>query len=90
MVHRILFIILQKTFEKFARFIFYSTYFNLIFSLLFLQAAMTGVYTLPDIGLIFEKLMGHGYRSNYTRRRFRTRYATTFTQPNRLRQVRFD
>ncbi len=54
------------------------------------QTAMTGTYTLPDIGLILEKLMGHGYRSHYTRRRFRMRYETTCKQPNRLRQVRFE
>lgn len=54
------------------------------------QAAITGIYTLPDIGLILEKLMGHGYRSNYTRRRFRTRYATTLIQPNALRSVRIE
>ncbi|CAF0737337.1 unnamed protein product [Didymodactylos carnosus] len=35
-----------------------------------------GRYTLPDIGLVIEKLMGHGYRSNYTRRRFRHRYVS--------------
>ncbi|CAF5062990.1 unnamed protein product, partial [Rotaria magnacalcarata] len=29
------------------------------------KTASTGKYTLPDIGLILEKLMGHGYRSNY-------------------------
>ncbi|CAF1499010.1 unnamed protein product [Rotaria sp. Silwood1] len=52
------------------------------------KAAITGIYTLPDIGLILESLMGHGYRSNYTRRRFRTRYATTLHQPNTLRQLR--
>ncbi|CAF1143570.1 unnamed protein product [Adineta ricciae] len=51
------------------------------------KSAMTGTYTLVDVGLIFEKLMGHGYRSNYTRRRFRTRYATTFNQPNALRSL---
>lgn len=32
--------------------------------------------------------MGHGYRSNYTRRRFRMRYATTCKHPNTLGQVR--
>ncbi|CAF1325694.1 unnamed protein product, partial [Rotaria sordida] len=52
------------------------------------KTAITGIYTLPDIGLILEKLMGHGYRSNYTRRRFRTRYATMFHQPNTFGQLR--
>jgi transient receptor potential cation channel subfamily M protein 3 len=34
--------------------------------------------------------MGHGYRSIYTRRRFRNRYVTTCNQPNTLRQVRIE
>ncbi|CAF4628555.1 unnamed protein product [Rotaria socialis] len=51
------------------------------------KTASTGKYTLPDIGLILEKLMGHGYRSNYTRRRFRMRYATTLNPPTVLRQL---
>jgi len=34
--------------------------------------------------------MGHGYRSNYTRRRFRTRYATTLKHPNVLLTVRIE
>lgn len=34
--------------------------------------------------------MGHGYRSNYSRRRFRMRYATTCKQPHGLRQVRVE
>ncbi len=68
----------------------YFKEFNRII-LFILQATLTGVYTLPDIGLILEKLMGHGYRSNYTRRRFRNRYVTTFNQPNNtLRQVRIE
>ncbi|CAF3698093.1 unnamed protein product [Adineta steineri] len=49
------------------------------------KSAIMSAYTLPDIGLIFEKLMGHGYRSNYTRRRFRTRYATTLNQSYAIR-----
>ncbi|KHJ40963.1 hypothetical protein D918_08970 [Trichuris suis] len=31
-------------------------------------------YSLPDIGLLIEKLMGGGYRSTYRRREFRSRY----------------
>jgi hypothetical protein len=34
--------------------------------------------------------MGHGYRSNYTRRRFRTRYATTLNLPNAVLTVRIE
>ncbi|RZF33234.1 hypothetical protein LSTR_LSTR012995 [Laodelphax striatellus] len=33
------------------------------------------VYTLHDIGLVINKLMGGAYRSNYTRRKFRLIYA---------------
>ena len=87
MVHRTLSTILQKTFEGFARSPkgFSST---LTLTLVCFQTTITGTYTLPDIGLILEKLMGHGYRSHYTRRRFRTQYITKGTQPYALRKVR--
>ena len=90
MAHRILFIILLKIFGKFERLDFQSLARVLSFIRASFQAALTGTYTLPDIGLILEKLMGHGYRSNYTRRRFRMRYATTCKQPHGLRHVRIE
>ena len=31
-------------------------------------------FTLIDIGLVINQLMGSGYRSSYTRRKFRIRY----------------
>jgi hypothetical protein len=31
-------------------------------------------FTLLDIGLVMNQLMGSGYRSSYTRRKFRLRY----------------
>ena len=31
-------------------------------------------FTLIDIGLVINQLMGSGYRSSYTRRKFRMRY----------------
>ncbi|CDW55439.1 transient receptor potential cation channel [Trichuris trichiura] len=39
-----------------------------------LNTLMQDTYSLPDIGLLIEKLMGGGYRSTYRRREFRSRY----------------
>ena len=33
-------------------------------------------YTLLDIGLVINQLMGHGYCSNYARRKFRSEYCS--------------
>ena len=34
-------------------------------------------YTLLDIGLVINQLMGHGYCSNYARRKFRSEYCAS-------------
>ena len=38
-------------------------------------------YTLVDIGLVINKLMGGAYRSSYTRRKFRTIYQNLMKRP---------
>ncbi|CAG0883890.1 unnamed protein product [Cyprideis torosa] len=40
-------------------------------------------YTLMDIGLVIEKLMGGAFRSNYCRRRFRLVYAAVMNRAER-------
>jgi hypothetical protein len=41
-------------------------------------------YTIPDIGLALEKLMGSAYQSTYTSREFRIKYSIY----REMRQVR--
>ena len=38
-------------------------------------------YTLIDIGLVINKLMGGAYRSSYTRRKFRSIYSSLMKKP---------
>ena len=40
-------------------------------------------YNLIDIGLVINQLMGSGYRSTYTRRKFRLKYELLFNSPSK-------